>query len=114
MAYSIWADPICSGFNSMSSMKKWTAATYALLICMMIGFVVSSGLMLHFGTTSPRTPDPKNGKVNPSNYRGITVYLTDSELLALRISQGVMWISGLGAFAIVGLVDPFGFRNRRR
>lgn len=73
-------------------------------ICCVVAVIGLAGVVnysAHYGKNNPTRADAGSGRIHMHNYDGKVVYLNESELMRIRLSQGALVIGGLG-FVVAG------------
>lgn len=95
----------------MERMRRvWKFVGYLSLWLAFLGLAGSFYCSINYGNHNPTTANPRTGRIHPYNYHGTVVYLSDGELMRIRLSEGALYVGVLGGLVVYG--RAYGFRRR--
>lgn len=81
--------------------RFWKILSYVCFVVGLVGFAANYNYATHYGLFNPTIPDPQSGRVYPHNWKSKVVYLSEDELLIVRLTEGAIYIGVIG-FLVAG------------
>jgi hypothetical protein len=66
----------------------------------MIGLLWNGALYTHYMLYAPRAADPQSGRIYPSEFKGVTCFLSAEELVNYKRSQHAMIVAWVATFGL--------------